>query len=101
MTTAPRYLKLSTTSNFSPLIYVNADVICSNCTAASTSIRKIGWLSVLVAGGTIIFSGSPSTVWLYSSAQYSVHLFRISLVSVRQIPGFVPYGVGLSSFYPS
>ena len=56
----------------------------SDFTAASTSSRKIGWLSVSVTIGTVNTSGSPATVWLYSSAQYSVHLFRISLVSVRQ-----------------
>ena len=53
----------------------------SDFTAASTSSRKIG-----VTSGTVNTSVSPTTVWLYSSAQYSVHLFRVSLVSVRQFP---------------
>ena len=58
----------------------------SDFTAASTSSRKIGYLSVSVTCGTVNTSGSPTTVWLYSSAQYSVHPFRMSLVSVRQFP---------------
>ena len=58
----------------------------SDFTATSTSSRNIGLLSVSVTGETVITSGSPTTVWLYSSAQYSVHPFRMSWVSVRQFP---------------
>ena len=43
-------------------------------------------VSVLRIGGTISTSESPSTVCLYSSSQYSVHLFRMSKVSVGQFP---------------
>ena len=41
---------------------------------------------MLVTSGTVSTSGSRTTVWLYSSAQYSVHLFRMLLVSIRQFP---------------
>ena len=55
----------------------------NDCTATSTSLRRIGWsssVSVWVQFGT---DGSPLALWLYSLEQYSVHRFNISHSSVR------------------
>ena len=56
----------------------------SDCTAASTSLRRMGWsVSVWVQFST---DGSPLALWLYSSEQYSVHRFSICYSSVRHFP---------------
>ena len=58
----------------------------NDCTAASTSMRRMGWsssVSVWVQFGT---EGSPSALWLYRSEQYSVHRFSICHSSVRHFP---------------
>ena len=62
---------------------------------------------MLVTGGCFNTSGSPLALWLYSSEQYSVHLLRMSLSSVRRfpflsymvseaLPIFVLYGEGMT-----
>ena len=58
----------------------------SDCTAASTSVRKMGWSSSVSAWVQFITDGSPLALWLYSSEQYSVYRFSISRSSVRQFP---------------
>ena len=58
----------------------------SDCTAASTSLRMMGWsfsVSVWVQFST---DGSPLALWLYSSEQYSVHRFSIFRSSVGHFP---------------
>ena len=58
----------------------------SDCTAASTSVRKMGWSSSVSAWVQLSTDGSPLALWLYSSEQYSVHRFSISHSSVRHFP---------------
>ena len=55
----------------------------NDCTAASTPLRKMGWSSSVSAWVQSSTDGSPLTLWLYSSEQYSVHRFSISRSSVR------------------
>ena len=55
----------------------------SDCTAASASLRRMGWLSSVSAWVQFSTDGSPLTLWLYSSEQYSVHQFSICRSSVR------------------
>ena len=58
----------------------------NDCTAASTSLRRMGWsssVSVLVQFST---DGSPLALYLYSSEQYSVHRFSMCRSSVRHFP---------------
>ena len=58
----------------------------NDCTAASTSLRRMGWsfsVSVWVQFST---DGSPLALWLYSSEPYSVHRFSICRSSVRHFP---------------
>ena len=58
----------------------------SDCTAASTSLRRMVWsssVSVLVQFST---DGSPLASWLYSSEQYSVYRFSICRSSVKHFP---------------
>ena len=50
----------------------------SDCTAASTSLRRMGWSFSVSAWGQPSTDGSPLALWLYSSVQYSVHRFSIS-----------------------
>ena len=52
-------------------------------TAASTSLRRIGWSSSVSVWGQSSTDGSPLALWLYSSAQYAVHRFSISCSSVQ------------------
>ena len=54
----------------------------NDCTAASTSLRRMGWSSSVPIWGQSSIDGSP----LYSSVQYSVHRFSISHLSVRHFP---------------
>ena len=46
----------------------------SDCTAASTSLRSMGWPSSVSVWVQLSTDGSPLALWLYSSEQYSVHL---------------------------
>ena len=58
----------------------------NDCTAASTSLRKMGWSSSVSVWGKFSTDGSPLALWLYSSKQYSVHRFSICRSSVRHFP---------------
>ena len=46
----------------------------SDCTAASTSLQRMGWSSSVSVWVQFSTDGSPPALWLYSSEQYSVHL---------------------------
>ena len=48
----------------------------SDCTAASTSLRSMGWPSSVSVWVQLSTDGSPLALWLYSSEQYSVHLAK-------------------------
>ena len=50
----------------------------NDCTAASTSVRRMGWSSSVSVLGQSSTDGSPLALWLYSSVQYSVDRFSIS-----------------------
>ena len=50
----------------------------SDCTAASTSLRRMGRSYSVGVCGQFINCGSPLVLWLYSSQQYFVHRFSIS-----------------------
>ena len=58
----------------------------NNCTAASTSLRRMGWSSSVSFWVQFSTDGSPMALWLYSSEQYSVHRFSICRSPVRHIP---------------
>ena len=58
----------------------------NDCTAASTSRRRMGWSSSATVWGQFSTDGSPLALWLYSSEQYSVHRFSIRRSSVRHFP---------------
>ena len=58
----------------------------NDCTAASTSLRRMGWSSSVSVWVQFSTDGSPLAFWLYSSEQYSVHQFSISHSSVRHFP---------------
>ena len=58
----------------------------NDCTAASTSLRRMGWPSSVSAWVQFSNDESPLTLWLYSSEQYSVHRFNICRSSVRHFP---------------
>ena len=58
----------------------------SDCTAASTSLRRMGWSSSVSVWGQFSTDGSPMALQLYSSEQYSVHRFSICHSSVRHFP---------------
>ena len=58
----------------------------NNCTAASTSLRRMGWSFSLSVWWQSSTDGSPLAWWLYGSVQYSVHRFIISRSSVRHFP---------------
>ena len=51
----------------------------SDCTAASTSLRRMGWSSSVSVWGQFSTDGSP----LYSSEKYSVHRLSICRSSMR------------------
>ena len=73
----------------------------SDCTAASTSLRRMGWsssVSVWVQFGT---DGSPLALWLNSSVQYSVHRLSISHSSVRHFPELSWTVVAFLLFFPA
>ena len=58
----------------------------NDCTAASTSLRRMGWSSSVSVWGQFSTDGSPLALWLYNSEQYSVHRFSICRYSVRHFP---------------
>ena len=58
----------------------------NDCTAASTSLQRMGWSSSVSVWGQFNIDGSPLALQLYSSEQYSVHWFSISCSSVRHFP---------------
>ena len=60
--------------------------IFSDCTAASTSFRRMGWSSFMSVWGQSSNDGSPLVLWLHSSVQCSVHRFSMSRSSVRRFP---------------
>ena len=55
-------------------------------TAASTSVRRMGWSSSVSVCVQFSTDGSPWALWLYNSEQYSVHRFSICRSSVRHFP---------------
>ena len=55
-------------------------------TAASTSLRRMGWSSSVSVWGQVSTDGAALALYLYSSEQYSVHLFSICRSSVRHFP---------------
>ena len=58
----------------------------NNCTAASNSLRRMGWSSSVSVWVQFSTDGSPLALWLYRSEQYSVHRFSICRSSVRHFP---------------
>ena len=58
----------------------------NDCTAASTSLWRMGWSSSVCVWGQFSTDRSPLALLLYSSEQYSVHRFSICRSSVRQFP---------------
>ena len=56
-----------------------------DCTAAFTSLRKMGWSSSVSVWGPSSIDGFPLALWLYSSMRHSVHRFSISRSSVRHL----------------
>ena len=56
----------------------------NDCTAASTSLRSMGWSSAVSVWEQ--FSIDGFALLFYSSGQYSVHRFSISRSSVRHFP---------------
>ena len=58
----------------------------NDCTAASTSLRRKGWLSLCLSEGKCSTDWFLLALWLYSSKQYSVHQFSISNSSVMHFP---------------
>ncbi len=58
----------------------------NDCTAASTSLRRMGWSSSVSVWVQFSTDGSPLALWLYNSEQYSVHRFSICRSSVRHFP---------------
>ena len=49
----------------------------NDCTAASTSLRRMGLSSSVSVWVQFSTDGSPLALWLYNSEQYSVHRFSI------------------------
>ena len=58
----------------------------NDCTAASTSLRRMGWSAYVSVWVQFSTDGSPLALWLYSSEQYSVHRFSMCRSSVRHFP---------------
>ena len=58
----------------------------NDCTAASTSMQRMGWSSFVSVRVQFSTDGSPLALWLYSSEQYSVHRFSICHSPVRHFP---------------
>ena len=55
----------------------------NDCTAASTSVRRMRRSSSVSVWVQFSTDGSPLGLWLYNSEQYSVHRFSICRSSVR------------------
>ena len=74
-------------TSFAGMLSTPADFpFFNDCTAASTSLRRMGWLSSVSVWGQFSTDGSPLAIWLYNSKQYSVHRFSICRSSVRHFP---------------
>ena len=58
----------------------------NDCTAASISVRRMGWSSSVSLWVQFSTDGSPLALWLYNSEQYSIHRFSICRSSVRHFP---------------
>ena len=58
----------------------------NDCTAASTSLRRMGWSFSVSIWEQFSTDGSPLALWLYSSEQYSAHQFSICHSSLRHFP---------------
>ena len=58
----------------------------NDCTAASTSLRRMGWSSSVSVWVQFSTDGSPLALWLYNSEQYSVYRFGICRSSLRHFP---------------
>ena len=58
----------------------------NDCSAASTSLRRMGWSYSMFVRGQFSTDGSPLALYLYSSEQYSVHRFNICRSSLRHFP---------------
>ena len=58
----------------------------NDCTAASTSLRRMGWSSSVSVWVQFSTDGFPLALWLYSFEQYSVHRFNICRSGVRHFP---------------
>ena len=58
----------------------------SDCTAASTSLRSMGWSSSVSVWVQFSIDESSLVLRFYSSKQYSVHRFSICRSSVRHFP---------------
>ena len=58
----------------------------NDCSAASTSLRRMVWSSSVSVWGQFSTDGSPLALHLYISEQYSVHRFSICRSSVRYFP---------------
>ena len=58
----------------------------ADCTAASTSLQRMGWSSSVSVWVQFSTDGSPLALSLYSSEHYSVHRFSICRSSVRHFP---------------
>ena len=83
------------------MLFTPADLpFFGDFTVASTSSRRIRYLSLLIGGGTSSTLGSPVVVCIYNSEQYSVHHFRMSCSSVRHFPALYWMVVVLLCFEP-
>ena len=58
----------------------------NDCTAAFTSLRRMGWSSSVSVWVQFSTDGSPLALWLYSSEQYSAHQFSICHSFLRHFP---------------
>ena len=58
----------------------------NDCTAASTSLRRMGWSSSVSFWVQFSTDGSPLALRFYSSEQYSVHRLSICRSSVKHFP---------------
>ena len=58
----------------------------NNCTAASITLRSMGWSSFVSVWGQSSTNGSSLALWLYSSGQYFVHRFSVCRSSASHFP---------------
>ena len=66
-------------TSYAGMLSIPADLpFFSDWAAASTSLQWMGWMSSVSVWGQFRTNGSLLALWLYSSQQYSVHLFSIS-----------------------